>query len=123
MATLTRPKLKRGETPQSPSFQKRMRAFDRQEALAEATREQQRLQAEDAAKAAKRDVLEESKSAPKTAKPATTTTKEPTKVVVTGVASSARSALANRAKTLEEAIEGGVQEANDEDKRKRERKK
>ena len=123
MATLTRPKLKRNETPQSASFQKRMKAFNRQEALAEVTREQKRLQAEDAAKAAKRDVLEESKSTPtKPAKPAVTVAKNTT-TKSDRVAESGRSALENRAKTLEEAIEGGVQEANDEAKRKRKRKK
>lgn len=123
MATLTKPRLKKGETPQSPSFQKRMAAFQRQEALAEATAAQAAQNKAEAEAAAKRDVVAEAADKPKqkattSAKPPATKKVAPTKPV-TGVASTARNALRERAKTIQEAVEGGIQEADEDAKRKK----
>lgn len=57
-----KPKLKKGENPQDPSFQKRLRAWNRQIALLEATQAQAEQNEREAAERAKRDVLQEAKT-------------------------------------------------------------
>ena len=67
-----KPRLKKGESPQDPSFQKRMREFNRQIALLEATQAQAEQNEREAAARAKRDILKEAKTAaPKKAEPKT----------------------------------------------------
>lgn len=114
----TRPRLKKGETPQSPAFQKRMRDFNRQVALAEATKAKEEQDAREAAKRGKRDVLAETKSKPGAKKPASkpkpsggNKTKKKDRVAESG-----RAGLEGRAKSIEEAIEGGIKEADEANK-------
>ena len=57
-----KPRLKKGESPQDPSFQKRLRAWNRQIALLEATQAQAEQNEREAAERAKRDVLQEAKT-------------------------------------------------------------
>ena len=137
MATETakpqRPRLKKGESPQDASFQKRMRAYNRQLALIEATEAQAKIRAEEEAANAKRDVLKESESKPKPAKKAA-----PKKDVPVsddsddGAVAAVRKSLQNtragglksRIDTALEAIENGVSEADaaEADKQKRKKK-
>ncbi len=58
-----KPKLKKGESPQDKSFQKRLREWHRQIALLEATQAQAEQNEREAAARAKRDVLKEAKTA------------------------------------------------------------
>ncbi len=123
MPTPTKPRLKQGETPSSPSFVKRMREYNRQVALAEATKAKEEQEARESAARAKRDVLAETKSKPKAApakkkatpsKPKAESSKKRTRVAESG-----RAALEGRAKSIEEAIEGGIKEADEDNKPKR----
>lgn len=82
-----KPKLKKGESPQDPSFQKRMRAWNRQIALLEATQAQAEQNEREAVERAKRDVLKEAK-----------TQRAPTK---------------DEPKTAEEAVDQGVAQADE----------
>jgi len=138
MATSTtakpeRPKLKRGESPQDPSFQKRMREFNRKMALIEATEAQAKIRAEEAAAKAKRDVLKESESKPKPATKAAPTKDVPTSddpkddgavaAVRKRLQDTRAGGLKNRIDDALEAIQSGVDEADavadDKDKRKK----
>lgn len=122
----TRPKLKQGETPQSPAFVKRMREFNRAMALFEATEAKREQDEREAKERASRDVLEEAKTqrGPKkdapskpssSKKPSGSGSQKPGKGI-TGVA------RLDRARTIREAVEGGIQEADEEEKRKRRQK-
>lgn len=84
MAEPIKPRLKKGESPQDPSFQKRMRAFQRELALLEATKAQKEQNEREAVERAKRDVLEEAKTQRAPSKP----------------------------KTAEEAVDQGVEDAD-----------
>lgn len=64
----SKPRLKKGESPQDASFQKRLRKWHRQIALLEATKAQAEQNEREATERAKRDVLKEAK--PKTAEEA-----------------------------------------------------
>ena len=67
-----KPKLKKGESPQDKSFQKRLREWHRQIALLEVNKAQAEQNEREAAERAKRDVLKEAKTAaPKKAEPKT----------------------------------------------------
>lgn len=107
MAVPSKPRLKQGETPQSASYQKRLREYNRQVALAEATEAKAEQDAREAEERASRDVLSEVSTAvaqadadakPKPAKPKPKPKKK-------RVAESARSAMENRQKQLDDAIE------------------
>ena len=120
MATLTRPRLKQGETLQSASFVKRMRTFNRSVALAEATKAKTKQDAREARQRSSRNVLTEvSKTRKKPAAPANTADKKQTPARQARVAGSARAALEGRAATIEEAVEGGINAANEANKPKR----
>lgn len=74
-ATPPKPRLKKGESPQDPSFQERLRQWHRKIALLEATKAQAEQNEREAAERAKRDVLKEAetqrgKTKPKTAEEA-----------------------------------------------------
>ena len=103
-----KPRLKQGETVNSPSFQKRMRDYQRQLALEEATRMQQEQNKEEAAKNAERDVVAEvrkgvekadEESARERAKAKAPEKKAPEKKAPP------RRALRDRQKTIDEQIE------------------
>jgi len=119
MAAPTRPRLKQGETPQSESFKKRMRAFNRAVALAEVTKAKAEQDVREAEERAGRDVLSEVSGEPSKKPEAAADSSKKDDSRKQRVAGSARTALEDRAATIEEAIEGGIQEANKDTKRKK----
>lgn len=103
-----RPRLKQGETPQSASFQKRMKEFNRQVALAEVNKAKEEQDAREATERESRDVLTEVSTAVKQADEDAKPKAQPKKKTPTKkrIAESARSAKENRAAQIERQIEG-----------------
>ena len=66
-----KPRLKKGESPQDPSFQTRLRKWHRQIALLEVNKAQAEQNEREAAERAKRDVLKEAETGPTTSEPET----------------------------------------------------
>ena len=130
---LSRPRLKQGETPQSPAYQDRLRKFLRQEALAEATAAQEAQRKAKAKADAKRDVLKEAEDKPgstppkkddtATKKTDDTPAKDDSGSLVSAVRDQLQSTraggLKSRIDNALDAIEGGIKEADDDNKRKR----
>ena len=130
---LSRPRLKQGETPQSPAFQERMRKFLRQEALAEVTAAQEAQRKAKAEADAKRDVLKEAEdkpgSTPKkkddtaTKKTDETPAKDDSGSLVSAVRDQLQSTRAGGLKSRIDdalaAIEGGIKDADDDNARKK----
>ena len=125
MATPTRPRLKQGETIQSASFVKRMRAFNRAVALAEATKAKQEQDTRESKERSERDVLSEvsGKAREKPAAPVEEAkSKAPKKA--SSLISKIRTAFSteaniNRIDSALEAVEGGVADADEDAKRKK----
>ena len=99
-----RPRLKRGETPQSPAFKKRMQAYNRAVALAEATAAKAAQDKADAEKRAKRKVTSEVSKKPKaksgSAKSAPRTEDKP------------KRALRDRTKTIDDVVDKAIKGAS-----------
>ena len=114
----TRPRLKQGETPQSESFIKRMRAFNRAVALAEATKAKAEQDTREASARESRDIIAEVRAdtAKKRVAPEKKAAEPEDSKRGNRIAESGRAALEGRAASIEEAIEGGIQEANDANK-------
>lgn len=95
-----RPRLKKGETPSSPAFKKRMQAYNRAVALAEATAAKAAQDKADASKRAKRDVLSEVSKAPQA--------KSGSVASAPRTDSKPKRALRDRAETIDEAVDKAV---------------
>lgn len=104
----SKPRLKRGETPQSPEFQKRMKAYNRAVALAEATAAKAEQDMRESETRAKRDVMAESESTSSTAAPAKKTETKPESTEdkkEKGIKGAAQN-LRSRTRNIDEAVEG-----------------
>lgn len=125
--TPQKPRLKKGESPQDPSFQKRMREFNRQIALLEATQAQAEQNEREAAERAKRDVLQEAKTqaAPKKDKPKTAVEAVDQGVAEADKDSAPRKGIRGAAGAIRgrtERVDAAVEEAQSGVKKKRRKK-
>ena len=125
MALPARPRLKQGETIKSASFVKRMRAFNRAVALAEATKAKQEQDARESKERSERDVLSEvsGKAREKPAEPAEEA-KPKAKPKKPGLIENVRKAFSSaenvkRIDSALEAVEGGIADADEDAKRKK----
>ncbi len=118
MAAPTRPRLKKGETPQSASYQKRLSTYNRAVALAEATKAQAEQNKREAKTRSKRDVLSEVSSKPGK-KSAASTEKTAARKPSTLIESVRNAINPNRIDSALAAIEGGIDDADKDSKRKK----